>query len=127
MATFGKYLGSLWMFLQVEQERLQSELARERNQDLLTSFASDYAVHFLILQKGVGEEVRLEVEWQPDMLSTSNVLLIKKKNFNMHKDLTAFKVAEMLQVLFVLVRWSTLISRTRPIQWEWPITTSTNC
>lgn len=115
------------MFLQVEQERLQSELARERNQDLLTSFASDYAVHFLILQKGVGEEVRLEVEWQPDMLSTSNVLLIKKKNFNMHKDLTAFKVAEMLQVLFVLVRWSTLISRTRPIQWEWPITTSTNC
>lgn len=106
------------MFLQVEQERLQSELARERNQDLLTSFASDYAVHFLILQKGVGEEVRLEVEWQPDMLSTSNVLLIKKKNFNMHKDLTAFKVAEMLQVLFVLVRWSTLISRTRPIQWE---------
>jgi len=53
------------MFQQVEQERLQSELARERNQDLLTSFASDYAVHFLILQKGAGEEVRLEVERGP--------------------------------------------------------------
>lgn len=33
------------------------------------------------------------------MLSTANILLIKKKNFNIYKDITAFKIAEMIQTV----------------------------
>jgi hypothetical protein len=98
LATLEKYLGSFWMMLQVEQDKLLSELARERNSDLVNSFATDYALRFIILQKTKEEEVRVESEWTADMLSTTNVLLIKKNNFNIYKDVTAFKVAEMLQV-----------------------------
>jgi hypothetical protein len=87
------------MMLQVEQDRLASELARERNSDLVASFASDYALRFLLLQKTKEGEVRVESEWVGDMLTTTNILLIKKNNFNIYKDVTAFKVAEMLQVL----------------------------
>ena len=84
--------------LQVEQDKLTSELSRERNCELVASFASDYALRFLILQKTKEGEVRVETEWVGDMLATTNLLLIKKNNFNIYKDITAFKVAEMLQV-----------------------------
>lgn len=50
------------------------------------------------MQKTNDKDVRLEVEWMPDMLSTSNILIIKRNNFSIYKDITAFKIAEMLQV-----------------------------
>jgi hypothetical protein len=98
------------MFLQIEQDRLSSELARERNSDLVASFASDYTLRFIVLQKTKEEEIRVESEWGPDMLSTTNVLLIKKNNFNIYKDITTFKIAEMLQVLSTSLRLSTSTS-----------------
>lgn len=33
------------------------------------------------------------------MLSTCNILLIKKNNFNLYKGVTAFKISEMIQVV----------------------------
>lgn len=33
------------------------------------------------------------------MLKSCNILLIKKTNFNIYKDITAFKISEMLQVV----------------------------
>ena len=51
------------------------------------------------MQKVSEKEVRLESEWLPDMLSTTNVLVMKRGNFSLYKDITAFKVAGMLQVV----------------------------
>jgi hypothetical protein len=87
------------MLLQVEQDKLLSELARERNSDLVSSFASDYVLRFIILQKTKEGDVRVETEWAPEMLATTNILLIKKNNFNIYKDITAFKIAEMMQIV----------------------------
>lgn len=112
--------------LQVEQDKLASELARERNSDLVASFASDYALRFLVLQKTKEGEVRVETEWVGDMLTTTNILLIKKNNFNIYKDVTAFKVAEMLQVLPPLVRSSIWIFQLSLTRSTFPSTTSTS-
>lgn len=114
------------MMLQVEQDKLLSELARERNNDLISSFASDYVLRFLILQKTKEEEIRVESEWTPEMLSTTNILLIKKNNFNIYKDVTPFKVAEMLQVPLSSRRSSTWISQANPTPSTFPSTTSTS-
>ncbi len=126
LATLEKYIGSLWMMLQVEQDKLLSELARERNSELVNSFATDYALRFIIIQKTKEEEVRVETEWTADMLATTNVLLIKKNNFNIYKDVTVFKVAEMLQVLSSSCRSSTLTFRTSQTPSTFPSTTSTS-
>jgi hypothetical protein len=58
----------------------------------------------VIVQKTNDNGIRLEVEWVPDMLTTTNILIIKKKNFTIYKDITAFKIAEMLQVIQFLFR-----------------------
>lgn len=126
LATFEKYLSSFWMMLQVEQDKLLSELARERNSDLVASFASDYALRFIILQKTKEQEVRVESEWTPEMLATTNILLIKKNNFNIYKDVTPFKIAEMLQVIPHPHRSSTWTSPTNPTRSTSPSTISTN-
>jgi len=49
------------MFLQVEQDKLLSELRRERNSDLINNFANDYALRFMILQKTKEEDIRVEI------------------------------------------------------------------
>ena len=103
------------MFLGVEQKVLLSELQRERNNELINNFASDYSLRFIILQKTQENGIRFELEWVPDMLSTTNILIIKKNNFSIYKDITAFKIAEMLQVRLLIFRLSTLIFRTNQI------------
>lgn len=87
------------MFLAMDQKAILEQLQRERNSELISNFASDYSLRFLILQKDSEKEVRVESEWMPDMLTTSNILIIKRSNFNIYKDITPFKIAEMLQVL----------------------------
>ena len=87
------------MFVGMEQKTVLNELQRERNNDIITSFASDYSLRFVILQKITEKEVRLELEWTPDMLTTCNILFIKRNNFNIYKDITTFKIAEMLQIV----------------------------
>jgi hypothetical protein len=126
LATFEKYLANFWMILQIEQDRLLAELARERNNDLISSFASDYALRFIIIQKTKDDEIRVENEWLPEMLSSTNILLIKKNTFNIYKDITAFKVAEMLQVHADPLRSSTSTSPTNPTPSTSPSTISTN-
>jgi hypothetical protein len=91
------------MFLQLEQPDLLAQLRKERNTENITLFATDYAIRFLILQK-TKEEVKVEIEWLPEMLSSTNILMIKKNNFNIHKDITTFKIAEMLQVSCLINR-----------------------
>lgn len=39
------------------------------------------------------------MEWVADMLSTTNILIIKRSNFSIYKDITPFKIAGMLQVV----------------------------
>lgn len=58
----------------------------------------------MVIQKTKEEEIRVENEWLPEMLATTNVLLIKKNNFNIYKDITTFKIAEMLQVIPITCR-----------------------
>lgn len=87
------------MFLEVEQDKLLSELRRERNSEHIASFANDYALRFIILQKNKEGDIRIEMEWIADMLSSCNILLIKKNNFNIYKDINIFKISEMLQIV----------------------------
>ena len=87
------------MFLGLEQGQLLTELQRERNNEIITNFASDYSLRFVIMQKVTEKEVKLEVEWSGDMLTTTNILIIKRNNFSLYKDITAYKIAGMLQVV----------------------------
>lgn len=83
----------------MDQKALLQELQRERNNELITNFASDYSLRFLIMQKNSEKEVRLEGEWTADMLTTANIIIIKRSNFNIYKDITPYKISEMLQVV----------------------------
>ena len=75
------------MFLGLEQGQLLTELQRERNNEIITNFASDYSLRFVIMQKVTEKEVKLEVEWSGDMLTTTNILIIKRNNFSLYKDI----------------------------------------
>jgi hypothetical protein len=114
------------MFLAMDQKALLQELQRERNNELITNFASDYSLRFLIMQKNSEKEVRLEGEWIADMLTTANIIIIKRSNFNIYKDITPYKISEMLQVLVSPSRWSTSTSRTRQTSSTSPTNTSTS-
>lgn len=112
------------MFVGMEQKTVLNELQRERNNDIITSFASDYSLRFVILQKITEKEVRLELEWTPDMLTTCNILFIKRNNFNIYKDITTFKIAEMLQVNHKKLRSLTWTSKMSQMSSPCPINTS---
>ena len=43
--------------------------------------------------------MEVELEWTQDMLKSCNILLIKKNNFNIYKDITVYKISEMVQVV----------------------------
>jgi hypothetical protein len=47
----------------------------------------------MIIQKTNDAKVIIELEWNQDMLSSCNILLIKKNNFAFVKDITAFKIS----------------------------------
>lgn len=65
----------------------------------MSAFASNCDIRFIILQKTNQNDIKVEVELTQDMLSTCNILLIKKNNFNLYKGVTAFKISEMIQVV----------------------------
>ena len=51
LSTFEGYLSSFWMFLGMEQAALLAQLQRERNSSTIASFASDFSLRFIVLQK----------------------------------------------------------------------------
>jgi hypothetical protein len=59
----------------------------------VSAFATNFDIRFMILQKNKQNDVKAELEWIQDMLSTTNILLIKKNNFNLYKGVTAFKIS----------------------------------
>jgi hypothetical protein len=59
LSTLEGYLSNFWMFLGLEPAQLKAELQRERNADLVSSFASDFSLRFLVMQKVSEKEVRL--------------------------------------------------------------------
>lgn len=63
------------------------------------AFGTNFEIRFMILQKTKNNEVNVELEWTQDMLSNCNILLIKKSNFNLYKEITQFKITEMIQVV----------------------------
>lgn len=65
----------------------------------VSAFATNFDIRFMILQKNKQNDVKAELEWIQDMLSTTNILLIKKNNFNLYKGVTAFKISQMIQVV----------------------------
>lgn len=99
LKTFQDYIANFWLFLQLDQTALISQLELERNFANVSAFASNFDIRFIILQKNKQNEVKVEIEWTQDMLSTCNILLIKKNNFNLYKGVTAFKISEMIQVV----------------------------
>lgn len=116
LLTFQKYLGNFWMFLQVDPEVLTEQLSDGKNQGNLTSFGINYEIRFMIMQKSKEGKVSVELEWTQDMLSSSNILLIKKNNFNLYKDIAQFKISEMIQVLLSFIfRLLILTSKTNQI------------
>ena len=83
------------MFLQMSQEALTSQLSQERNTTNLTNFVNDFEVRYIILEKNKEGILNAELEWTPEMLKSTNVVLVKKNNFALVKDVTAFKISEM--------------------------------
>jgi hypothetical protein len=61
-------------------------------------FGSNYEVRFMIMQKSKEGNISIELEWTQEMLATCNILLIKKNNFNLFKDINQYKISEMVQV-----------------------------
>ena len=53
----------------------------------------------MILEKNKEGSINVKSEWTAEMLKSTNVLLVKKNNFALIKDITAFKIAEMIQVI----------------------------
>jgi hypothetical protein len=80
-------------------EALTSQLTQERNTTNITTFVNDFEVRYMILEKNKEGKLNAELEWTPDMLKSTNVVLVKKNNFALVKDITAFKIAEMIQVI----------------------------
>lgn len=99
LKTFQDYIANFWLFLQLDQPSLVTQLESEKNKANVSSFAANFDIRFIILQKNKNNEVNVEIEWTQEMLSTCNILLIKKNNFNLYKGVTAFKISEMIQVV----------------------------
>ena len=99
LKTFHDYTANFWLFLQLDQQALIQQLANEKNIANVSAFATNYDIRFIILQKSKQNDIKVEVEWTQDMLSTCNILLIKKNNFNLYKGVTAFKISQMIQVV----------------------------
>ena len=87
------------MFLQINPEALNSELVVERNTSVINAFVNDFEIRFMILEKNKEGSINVKSEWTAEMLKSTNVLLVKKNTFAMIKDITAFKIAEMIQVI----------------------------
>ena len=85
LSTFEGYLSSFWMFLGMEQSMVLTQLERERNSSTISNFASDFSLRFIVIQKTSEKDVQVETEWLPDMLTTTNILIIKRGNFNIYK------------------------------------------
>lgn len=80
-------------------ESLTSQLAAEKNTTNINIFANDSDIRFMILGKEKEGKVNVELDWTPEMLRSTNVLLIKKNTFALVKDITIFKLSEMIQVI----------------------------
>ena len=107
LQTFQSYVSNFWVFLQLDQAILTKELETEKNQANLNAFGTNYEIRFLIVHKNQEGNISIELEWTQDMLATSNILLIKKNNFNLYKDIAQFKISEMIQVNVKIFRWLT--------------------
>jgi hypothetical protein len=99
LKTFQNYLSSFWIFLQINPETLSAHLAIEKNTTNINIFANDSDIRFMILEREKEGRVNVELDWTPGTLRSSNVLFIKKNNFALVKDITIFKLSEMVQVI----------------------------
>jgi hypothetical protein len=80
-------------------DSLSTQLAVEKNTTNINIFANDSDIRFMIVGKEKEGKVNVELDWTPEMLRSTNVLLIKKNTFALVKDITIFKLSEMIQVI----------------------------
>ena len=99
LQTFQGYIANFWLFLQLDQKDIAAQLETEKNKSNIVAFASNYDIRFIILQRNREGKVNVELEWVQDMLSSTNILLMKRNNFNLYKEITPFKISEMVQVV----------------------------
>ena len=99
LKTFQAYIANFWLFLQLEGADLAKQLESEKNRANIVAFSSNFEIRFIILQRSKQGQVEVELEWTQDMLKSCNILLIKKNNFNIYKDITVYKISEMVQVV----------------------------
>ena len=85
--------------LQIEQDKLETELAKEQNSSLIQQFASEYDIRTMLLRKDKEGSIKVEFEFSQSVLSECNILLIKKSQFMLTKGIKVFQIAEMLQVV----------------------------
>jgi hypothetical protein len=76
-----------------------TQLQSEKNQANVSAFASNFDIRFIIIQKSKDTTINVELEWTQGMLSSCNILLIKKNNFSLDKSVTAIKISQMLQIV----------------------------
>lgn len=71
---------------------------KEASQNIIRRFASDFGVKYLVISRIQDSQIDVLDEWTPDMLKRNNVVVMKKGNFTIFKDMPKNKVSEMVQV-----------------------------
>lgn len=61
--TFQDYIANFWLFLQLDQTSLVTQLESEKNKTNISAFACNFDIRFVILQKNKNNEVTVEIEW----------------------------------------------------------------
>jgi hypothetical protein len=86
------------MFMPVDEELFRNQLLKEASQVVIKGFASDFAVKYLIISRSQDNVIEVLDEWSPELLKRNNIVVMKKGNFTIFKDMPRNKVSEMVQV-----------------------------
>lgn len=65
---------------------------------MIRRFASDFSVKFLVISHVQDNCVDVVDEWSPELLKRNCIIVMKKGNFNLFKEMPRSKISEMVQV-----------------------------
>lgn len=98
LAILTGYLGNLSLFMPVDEEQFRAQLLKEPSQATIKRFASDFSIKYLVLSRVADNTIEVLDEWSSELLKRNNVVVMKKGNFTLFKDMPRNKLSEMLQV-----------------------------
>lgn len=82
----------------VDEELFKNQPQKESSQTVIRRFASDFSIKFIVIAHIQDNSIDVVDEWSPDMLKKSCVVIMKKGNFNLFKEMPKSKISEMVQV-----------------------------